>query len=174
MRASLATIKIALRALRRSKLRSGLTALGIIIGVSAVIAMVGIGNGAKAQVEAQVASLGQNVLQVKAGSSSSSSSSSVRQGSESSVALTVEDAEAIDSEIPEVLAVSPEVKIKLQVIAGNRNWRTDIYGVSPEFFSIREWPLTEGDIFTEQDVRGVNKVAVLGSVAAQELFGEED
>src|SRR5437762_13953696 len=107
MRATLATIKIALRALRRSKLRSGLTALGIIIGVSAVIAMVGIGNGAKAQVEAQVASLGQNVIQVKAGSVSRSS---VRLGSERSVALSLEDAEAIESEIPDVVAVSPEVK----------------------------------------------------------------
>src|SRR5438034_2831866 len=148
------TFNVAFRALRRNKMRSVLTALGIIIGVGAVIAMVGIGNGAKAQVEAQVASLGQNVIQVKAGSVSRSS---VRLGSESSVALSVEDAEAIESEIPDVVAVSPEVKTKAQVVAGNRNWQTEIYGVAPEYFSIREWPLTDGDIFTEQDVRGVTK-----------------
>src|SRR6266571_1071910 len=124
---SLATLRIAVRALGRNKLRSMLTALGIIIGVGAVISMIGIGNGAKAQVEAQVASLGQNVIQVKAGSVSRSS---VRLGSESSVALSVEDAEAIESEIPDVVAVSPEVKTKAQVVAGNRNWQTEIYGVA--------------------------------------------
>ncbi|HEY2951079.1 MAG TPA: ABC transporter permease [Verrucomicrobiae bacterium] len=173
MKTILATLRIALRALRRNKLRSSLTALGIIIGVTAVIALVGIGNGAKAQVEAQVASLGQNVIQVKAGSSSSSSSG-VRQGMESSSALTVEDAEAIESEIENVVAVSPEVKLKSQVIAGNRNWSTEIFGVSPEYFSIREWPVTDGEIFTELDVRGVTKVAVIGSITAEELFGAED
>src|SRR5437879_6312720 len=97
------TLRVATRALGRNKLRSGLTALGIIIGVGAVIAMVGIGNGAKAQVEAQVASLGQNVIQVTAGSSSRSS---VRLGLESSTALTVEDAAAIQAEVPDVVAVS--------------------------------------------------------------------
>src|ERR1051325_10064181 len=100
MRALIATVRTALRALRRNKLRSGLTALGIIIGVGTIIAMIGIGNGAKAQVEAQVASLGQNVIQVAAGSVSRSA---VRMGSESSIALTIEDAEAIEDEIPDVV-----------------------------------------------------------------------
>src|SRR2546425_5571556 len=103
------TLSVATRALGRNKLRSGLTALGIIIGVGAVITMVGIGNGAKAQVEAQVASLGQNVIQVSAGSSVRGS---VRQGADSAVTLTVEDAEVIAEEIPDAVAVSPEVKIK--------------------------------------------------------------
>ena len=166
------SIKIALHALGQNRLRSGLTALGIIIGVGAVIAMVGIGNGAKAQVEAQVASLGQNVIQVSAGSSSSHSS--VRLGLGSSSTLTVDDAEAIEREIADVVAISPEVRITTQVIAGNRNWSTQIYGESPEYFSIRQWPLEDGAIFTEQDVRGAAKVAVIGSLAAEELFGGED
>src|SRR5437016_11946939 len=113
---SLATLRIAVRALGRNKLRSVLTALGIIIGVGAVIAMVGIGNGAKAQVEAQVASLGQNVIQVSAGSSSSHSS--VRLGLGSSSTLTVDDAEAIEREIADVVAISPEVRITTQVEIG--------------------------------------------------------
>jgi len=166
------SIKIALHALGQNRLRSGLTALGIIIGVGAVIAMVGIGNGAKAQVEAQVASLGQNVIQVSAGSSSSHSS--VRLGLGSSSTLTVDDADALEREIADVVVVSPEVRITTQVVAGNRNWSTQIYGESPEYFSIRQWPLEDGAIFTEQDVRGAAKVAVIGSLAAEELFGGEN
>ena len=166
------SIKIALHALGQNGLRSGLTALGIIIGVGAVITMVGIGNGAKAQVEAQVASLGQNVIQVSAGSSSSHSS--VRLGLGSSSTLTVDDADALEREIADVVVVSPEVRITTQVVAGNRNWSTQIYGESPDYFSIRQWPLEDGAIFTEQDVRGATKVAVIGSLAAEELFGGED
>ena len=171
MRALIATVKTALRALRRNKLRSGLTALGIIIGVGTIIAMIGIGNGARAQVEAQVASLGENVIQVSAGSVSRTS---VRLGLGSSTSLTVDDAEAIENEVPDVIAVSPEVKVTAQVVAGNRNWSTSIYGESPGYFAIREWPLSAGEIFTDADVRGATKVAVLGSVAAEELFGDED
>jgi putative ABC transport system permease protein len=168
---SFSTLKIALRALTKNKMRSGLTALGIIIGVGAVIAMVGIGNGAKAQVEAQVASLGQNVIQVSAGSSSSRG---VRQGGDSAITLTVGDADAIAEEIPEVVAVSPEVKIKTQIVAGNRNWSSSIYGESAEYFTIRQWVTEAGSAFSEQDVRAAAKVAVLGSVAAEELFGDQD
>jgi len=168
---TLTTMKVALFALSKNKMRSGLTALGIIIGVGAVIAMVGIGNGARAQVEAQVASMGQNVIQVSAGSSSSRG---VRQGAESAVTLTVEDAEAIAEEVPDAVAVSPEVKIKTRIIVGNRNWSASVYGESPEYFELRQWPLTDGAVFTDQDVRAAAKVAVIGSVAAEELFGDED
>src|SRR4029453_6841588 len=108
------TTKVALRALSRNKLRSGLTALGLIIGVGAVVTLVGIGNGAKAQIEARVASLGQNVLQIKAGSVTKSA---VRQGTETAVTLSLEDAEAIRREIPDVSAVSPEIKTKLQAVS---------------------------------------------------------
>ena len=152
-------------------MRSGLTALGIIIGVGAVIAMVGIGNGARAQVEAQVASLGQNVIQVSAGSTSSRG---VRQGADTAVTLTVADAEAIAEEIPDVLAVSPEVKIKTQIVTGNRNWSASVYGESADYFTIRQWPVDSGTTFTEQDVRAAAKVAVLGATAAEELFGDQE
>ena len=165
------TLRVALRALSKNKMRSGLTALGIIIGVGAVIAMVGIGNGARAQVEAQVASLGQNVIQVSPGSTRSGG---VRQGADSAVTLTVEDAEAIAEEIPDVVAFSPEVKTRSQIIAGNRNWSASIYGESPDYFTIRQWPVEAGETFTDQDVRAAAKVAVLGPRAAEELFGDQD
>jgi len=165
------TTKVALRALARNKLRSGLTALGLIIGVGAVVTLVGIGNGAKAQIEARVASLGQNVLQIKAGSVTKSA---VRQGTESAVSLSFDDAEAIRREIPGVIAVSPEVKTKLHAVSAFRNWKAEIYGETPDYFSIRQWPLSAGEYFSDQDVRTGNAVAVLGAVAAQEIFGEEN
>ncbi len=168
---SFTTLKVALRALNKNKMRSGLTALGIIIGVGAVITMVGIGNGARAQVEAQVASLGQNVIQVSPGSTRSGG---VRQGAESAVTLTVEDAEAIAEEISGVVAVSPEVKTKGQIVAGNRNWSASIYGESSDYFAIRQWPVENGETFTDQHVRASAKVAVLGPRAAEELFGDQD
>src|SRR6266699_6511193 len=118
------TIKIAFHALGRNKMRSGLTALGIIIGVGTIIAMLGIGNGAKAQVEAQVASLGQNVIMVYPGSSSSSSG--VKLGYGSSVTLTVDDAEAIDREVPDAAAGSPEFYSYGQIAAGNHNCKTKL------------------------------------------------
>ncbi len=139
------TFKIAFRALRRNKLRSVLTALGIIIGVGAVIAMVSIGNGAKAQVEEQIASLGENVILIFSGSVTSSG---IRTGWGSAGTLKIEDAEAIRREVPGVIAVSEEVISTRQVSAGNQNWFTRIYGESPEYFDIRQWPLSDGAIFT--------------------------
>ena len=163
--------RIALYALGRNKLRSALTALGIIIGVGSLIALLGIGHGARAEVEKQVASLGENVIQVSAGSISKSA---VKLGLGSSVALTVEDAEAVEEEVPDAVAVSPEVKIKTQVVSGNRNWSTEIYGNSTDYFTIRQWRTSQGEIFTEQDVRGATKVAVIGQEAAEQLFGEDE
>src|SRR6266704_5527528 len=167
----IATPKIAIRALRRNKLRSCLTALGIIIGVGTIIAMLGIGNGAKAQVEAQVASLGQNVIMVYPGSSSSSSG--VKLGYGSSVTLTVDDAEAIDREVPDAAAVSPEFYSYVQIAAGNQNWKTKLYGESPDYFEIRQWALDEGEAFTDADVRSAVQVALIGQTTAQQLFGDE-
>ncbi len=162
------TLKIAFRALRRNKLRSVLTALGIIIGVGAVIAMVSIGNGAKSQVEAQIASLGENVILIFSGSVTASG---VHTGWGSAGTLKVEDAEAIRREVPGVVAVSDEVVSTGQVGAGNQNWFTRIYGESPEYFDIRKWPLADGASFTEQDVRSSNKVCVLGQTTARQIFG---
>jgi putative ABC transport system permease protein len=161
---------MALRALRRNKLRTILTMLGIIIGVAAVIAMVGIGNGAKAQIESQIASLGQNVILVFSGSMTRSG---VHSGWGGAGTLTIDDAEAVRRELPGVLGVSPEVRSSTQVSAGNQNWSPQILGESPDYFQIRQWPLAAGTIFTEQDVRGANKVAVIGKTTAEQLFGNE-
>ncbi|OHE75943.1 MAG: multidrug ABC transporter substrate-binding protein [Verrucomicrobia bacterium GWF2_62_7] len=166
----LVTIKTALRALRRNKMRSVLTALGIIIGVGAVIAMVGIGNGAKAQIEAQIASLGQNVILIFSGSITRSG---VHSGHGGAGTLTVDDAEAIRREITGVSAVSPELRSAAQVAAGNQNWLPQILGEGPDYFDIRQWPLVEGAPFTPLDVRGATKVAVIGKTTAQQLFGDE-
>jgi len=162
---------IAFRALQRNKMRSVLTALGIIIGVGAVIAMVGIGNGAKAQVEAQIASLGQNVILIFSGSTTASG---IRTGWGGAGTLKIEDAEAIRREVPGVTAVSEEVVSNSQIAAGNQNWFTRIYGESAEYLDIRQWPLVDGAPFTPQDVRSANKVCVIGSTTASQIFGGSD
>jgi putative ABC transport system permease protein len=167
----LATIKIALRALRRNKLRTLLTMLGMIIGVAAVIAMVSIGNGAKSQIEAQIASMGQNVVLVFSGSFNRGGA---RSGWGGAGTLTVDDAEAIQREIPGVTVISPESRTRAQIAAGNQNWNTSIQGESTEYFDIRQWPLSAGTIFTEQDVRNANKVTVIGKTIADQLFPGED
>ncbi len=165
------TFNIAARALRRNKMRSVLTALGIIIGVAAVIAMVGIGNGAKAQVEAQIASLGQNVILIFSGSTTSSG---IRTGWGGAGTLKIEDAEAIRREVPSVVAVSEEVVSTTQVAAGNQNWFTRIYGESADYLDIRQWPLADGTPFTPQDVRSANKVCVIGRTTATQIYGNDD
>jgi putative ABC transport system permease protein len=165
------TFNVAFRALRRNKMRSVLTALGIIIGVGAVIAMVGIGNGAKAQVEAQIASLGQNVILIFSGSTTSSG---IRTGWGGAGTLKVEDAEAIRREVPDIVGVSEEVVSTTQVAAGNQNWFTRIYGESADYFDIRQWPLADGAPFTPQDVRSANKVCVIGRTTATQVYGNED
>jgi len=165
------TLNVAFRALRRNKLRSVLTALGIIIGVAAVIAMVGIGNGAKAQVEMQIASLGQNVILIFSGSTTSSG---IRTGWGGAGTLKIEDAEAIRREVSGVIAVSEEVRSTSQVAAGNQNWLTQVLGESAEYLEIRQWPLADGAPFTPQDVRSANKVCVIGRTTATQVFGNDD
>jgi macrolide transport system ATP-binding/permease protein len=165
------TATTALRSLRRNKLRSGLTALGIIIGVASVVAMVAVGNGAQASIEARIAALGQNLLTVFAGSRRSLG---VNSGLGSASTLTLADAAAIRREVADVVAVSPEVSASEQAIANGRNWSTTIAGESPDYLSIRDWKLAEGVMFTDRDVRSASKVAVIGSKAAHELFGPID
>jgi putative ABC transport system permease protein len=165
------TYIISLRALRRNILRSCLTALGIIIGVGAVIAMVSIGNGAKNQVEAQIASLGQNVIIIFPGSATSGGA---RSGWGSASSLTPEDAQAIKNEVPGVVAVSPEMRDRAQVLADGQNWNTQIQGEGPDYLDIRVWPLAAGTMFTGQDVRTFAKVAVIGKTVANQLFPDSD
>jgi putative ABC transport system permease protein len=165
------TIIIALRALRRNKLRSVLTALGIIIGVGAVIAMVSIGDGAKSQVEAQVASLGQNVVTVFSGSFTGGGA---RGGWGSAPTLTVEDALAIKNEVSNIAGVSPEVRDRNQILANGLNWNTQVIGESPDYPEIRSWKIASGSMFSDQDVRSVAKVAVIGKTVADQLFANDD
>jgi putative ABC transport system permease protein len=165
------TILVALRALRRNKLRSVLTALGIIIGVGAVIAMVSIGNGAKSQVEAQVASLGQNVITVFPGSFSTGG---MRSGWGGISSLTAEDAEAIAREVADVYGVSAEVRDRNQVLANGLNWNTQVLGESPDYPTIRSWPIAAGTMFGDAEVRSMGKVAVIGKTVADQLFPNED
>jgi putative ABC transport system permease protein len=164
-------LKIALRALKRNKMRSVLTALGIIIGVGAVIAMVAIGSGARASVEAQIAALGNNIILVFPGSSSSSG---VRGGWGTGMTLTVQDADAIRSEVAGVAAVSPESTRGNRISAGNQNWFTRVQGESEEYFTIRDWAVAEGDLFTAADVQAASKIAVLGATVAENVFSEGD
>jgi putative ABC transport system permease protein len=170
LRAALTSLT-ALRALRRNKLRSSLTALGIIIGVFAVVAMVALGNGTRASIESQVAGLGQNMLMVFAGSRRSGG---VSGGLGSASAITLEDAEALRREIPDVAASSPEVTTTAQAIANGRNWSTTIAGEAPEYLVIRDWAIASGSMFTDREVRSAAKVAVLGDKTAHELFGVLD
>jgi len=161
----------ALRALQRNKLRSSLTALGIIIGVFAVVAMVALGNGTRSSIESQVAGLGQNMLMVFAGSRHSGG---VNSGLGSASAITLEDAAALRREIPDVVASSPEVTTTAQAIANGRNWSTTIAGEAPEYLVIRDWSVASGSMFTDREVRSAAKVAVLGDKTAHELFGVLD
>jgi putative ABC transport system permease protein len=167
-----AIIKIAFRALRRNKMRTILTMLGIIIGVGAVIAMVALGRAAKAQIAARIAALGQNVVVVFSGSVNRNG---VFSGFGGAGTLTVEDALAIQNEVPNIAAVSPEVRSSAQIMAGENNWSTSIMGESVDYLPvIRQWDFAEGDTFTEADVRAAAKVCVLGKTTADKLFPDGD
>ncbi|MBU6409229.1 MAG: ABC transporter permease, partial [Verrucomicrobia bacterium] len=163
----LAAFRMAVRALKRNKMRTMLTMLGMIIGVGAVIAMVSIGNGAKVQVEERIASLGQNMLLVFPGSFSANG---VRSGWMGRRSLTVEDANAVARELPGVAAVSPENNTHLQVIAGDQNWWTRIAGEGSAYLQIRQWPLAQGSMFDPRQVRAAAKVCVVGQTVAKQLF----
>ena len=158
----------ALNGLRRNILRAALTALGIIIGVAAVIAMMEIGRGSSSAIQRTIANMGANNLLVLPGTASSGG---VSFGSGSVMTLTPQDAEAIASECPAVGATAPIVRARTQVIYGNRNWvPMYMYGTTPAYLSVRQWRLAEGEPFTERDVRNANKVCLLGQRLVRELF----
>ena len=164
-------LQTAFRALRRNKMRSLLTGLGIIVGVAAVIAAVAIGNGAKAKVEQQIATIGDNVIMIFSGNVTRSGMSSGYGGAGT---LTLEDVEAIRREVPLVTAVTPENTGNVRASAGSENWSTRINGVSTEYFDIRRWEFTHGAPFGDRDVRTAAKVAVIGVTVATRLFGEPE
>jgi putative ABC transport system permease protein len=165
------TLRIALRALGRNKLRSFLTMLGIIIGVGAVIAMVAIGEGAKATIRSQIASLGTNVLIVLPGTTFQGG---VRTGSGGVNTLVDSDAKAMMQELPSVAFASPALRRPEQVVAGNLNWSTLAQGVAPEFQQIRDWQVAEGRFLHEGDMESAAKVAVVGQTVVDQLFGNDD
>ncbi len=165
-------VRTALHGLRRNVMRAALTTLGIVIGVAAVIAMMEIGNGSSSAIQATIASMGANNLIILPGTASSGG---VSFGGGSNKTLTPQDAEAILAECPAVRGAVPIVRARTQVIYGNRNWvPTFIYGTTPEWLDVREWGLSEGDMFTERDVRNASKVCVLGQRLVRELFQGED
>jgi len=165
----LVIFRVAIRALGRNKARSALTMLGIVIGVGAVIAMVSIGQGAQASVQEQIANVGTNLLFLRAGSQNVGG---VQTGTDDSGSrsLKVEDIEAIRREIPSVAMASPSVSARVQIIAGNQNWRTSVQGVAEQFPEIRKWSVASGRFFADTDIATAARVAVIGQTIANNLF----
>ncbi len=164
----LQTFRIAVRAVRRNKMRSFLTALGIIIGVSAVIAMMALGEGAKAQVANVFQSMGSNMLIVLPGSTTSGGA---RGGFGSMPTLTWADLKAIQSELSSVRYAAPELRTSAAVASEEQNWTTQVNGTTPDFFAIRNWKLASGALFSEADVEANAKVVVLGQTVVTQLYG---
>ena len=166
-------VRVAFRALVRNKMRAALTMLGIIIGVSAVIAMVSIGQGASASVQAQIESIGTNLLFVSAGTQNVGG---VRSGTgdTGTNTLTVDDLDAIKREVPSVSMVTPSVNARTQMVAGNQNWNTGLTGVSEQYPEIRKWPVASGSFFTDADVRTAARTLVIGQTLADNLFPGAD
>jgi putative ABC transport system permease protein len=164
-------IKTAFKSIFKNRMRSLLTSLGIIIGVSAVIVMVAIGEGSQKQIEEGIQSLGTNLIVVFPGTSSSGG---VSRGAGSFNRFTLADVEKIEKEAVLIKAVSPIVRTGGQVIGGGNNWNTGIYGVSVGYFEIRNWELEYGEFFTDRDVKTNNKVALLGKTVADQLFQNQD
>lgn len=163
------TFKIATRSLKINKMRSILTSLGIIIGVSAVIIMLSVGEGAKGKISNDIASMGSNILLVMSGSTTSGG---VRMGSGSQPTLRTKDAEAILKECPSVLGIAPIVSGTKQVIYANQNWSTGIYGITPDYLTINLWEIEDGRAITQEDLKNSTKVALLGSTVVTNLFGD--
>ena len=164
----LQVLRVAVRALLRNKMRSFLTTLGVIIGVSAVIAMVAIGEGAKARVQDAFASMGSNLLVVLSGSTTAGGA---RGGFGSMPTLTWDDLKAIRTEASAVRYVAPQLRANASVISEDQNWTTSITGTSPEFFLIRNWAVASGVAMSQSDVEGSNKVVVLGRTVVDKLYG---
>ncbi len=166
------TVLTAVRILRRNRLRAGLTMLGIVIGVGAVIAMVGIGQGAKAAVQAQVASMGTNVIIILPGATTVGG---VRGGQGGAVTLTVTDALELKKRIPLLSDVGWAKRDVMQIVYGNRNWNGPINGISPSYLTIRDWSFSSGGPLTPGDVDSAARVALLGQTVVENLFdpGEE-
>jgi putative ABC transport system permease protein len=167
----LSILRIAIRALSRNKMRSALTMLGIIIGVGAVIAMVGVGQGASQQVQDQISAMGSNMLFVSSGTVNRGG---LRLGWGQTKTLVYDDMKAIVQQAPAVKEAAPGSQTTAQVVFGGDNWFTNIQGTEPQYFDIRSWLMQEGVSFTESDVNSSADVAVIGATVQQNLFGAQD
>ena len=167
---SMAMFAEAWSAMGANRLRTFLTMLGMMIGVAAVVAMMAIGQGAQLAVNATIASMGSNLFIILSGASTSGG---LRVGSGSAPTLTLLDAQAI-AELPSINAVAPAQPGTAQVVYGSNNWSTQIYGTTPDYLTVRSWPLESGGAFTETDLRSANRVALIGATVAKNLFLDED
>lgn len=165
------TFKISLRSLKVNKMRSILTSLGIIIGVSAVIIMLSIGEGAKQRINKDISSMGSNLLMVMSGSTTSSG---VRMGSGTQPTLTIKDSEAMLARCPSVSEVAPTVGQVQQLVYANQNWSTTVNGITPGYMPIRLWEIEDGRAISADDIKNTTKVAVLGTTVTENLFGDMD
>lgn len=163
------TLKISFRALKVNKMRSALTMLGIIIGVGAVIAMLAVGTGASRKISEQISSMGSNLLIILPGATSSGG---VRMGAGTQPTLTMGDADAIQKECPAVADDAPVLGGVAQIIYGHQNWSTGVTGTTPSMLNVRDWPLSAGRSFTQQDVNSATKVSLLGQTVVDNLFGD--
>jgi putative ABC transport system permease protein len=168
---ALAAFRSALRALAANKLRSVLTMLGIIIGVGAVITMIAVGRGATERVQDQMKGLGSNIMLVVPGGVTAGG---VRLGAQTGQALSDDDALAIAREVPEVQVAAPSMRTGAQVVSGNTNWSTSIFGTTNDYLEARDWPLASGRLFEAAEISGSAKVAIIGQTVAQQLFGDAD
>ena len=171
MKHLISSMRIAFRALQVNKLRSALTMLGIVIGVAAVIATAAIGSGAKQRIQQQIASIGSNTIIVLPGSLTSSG---MRMGTGNAVTLSESDARELPTQCPDIALAVPIVRGGAQVVYGNNNWATIIYGTTPGYLEVRELSVAEGSPFSQQDVDSANKVALLGKTVVTNLFGDID
>jgi len=165
------TLKMAVNSLKTNKMRSALTSLGIIIGVSAVIIMLGIGNGASKKVQANMESMGSNILTVR---SASARAGGVRQGFGSKPTITLKDAEEIAKTADNIDSVAVASSESKQLMYGNQNWASTVYGISDSYLYIKNYEIADGRSFTREDSRNYSKVAIIGSTVASELFGDLD
>jgi putative ABC transport system permease protein len=168
---TLAALRSALRALAANTLRSILTMLGIIIGVAAVITMIAVGRGATERVQEQMKGLGSNIMLVLPGGITQGG---VRLGAQTGQGLTEDDALAIAREVPEVQVAAPSSRTGAQVVVGNTNWSTSVFGSTNDYLEAREWPLSDGRLFEAAEMLGSAKVAIIGQTVAQQLFGDAD
>jgi|EndMetStandDraft_4_1072995.scaffolds.fasta_scaffold53320_3 putative ABC transport system permease protein len=166
-------LRIAFVAIRRNAVRSALTMLGVIIGVASVIAMISLGSGARASIDEQIQQQGTNVIYVSSGSFGRGPGVA-RGGAGSTTTLTLDDAQIIQRDVPTVSRMSPMVRGRAQVVAGNQNWNTSVEGGDEDYIVIRNWPLASGEDFSARDVLVAEKVALLGQTVAKTLFPDSD